>query len=309
MTASTAAATVPPLFSTEDNESRARATWDRSTSACVSERRGARAGTRWYASLVRDEVRFRLWQLALDGGDAVRAGGQLHAELGAQPQCRSDHLHRLGLGGADSGEYPCLAELHQLQARQPLRPVMCERVRGLVAEHHREARLVLRQRQDAAVHGDLPAGQAPGIHGLGVVDQRDLRLVPRVEACLGGVRDPFRHTLDHRIGYLVAARLSLGELLRIRLLAKLVHRSVADEIELFTARNRRGGASDRNHEEGERSSGQRALHATKVVTNRAGEGDVPSASLCSTKARRRWYRSPAHSTGSRCPPRKERRRS
>jgi len=73
---------------------------------------------------------------------------------------------------------PCLAELHQLHARQPLRPVMCERVRGLVAEHHREARLVLRQRQDAAVHGDLPAGQAPGVHGLGVVDQRDLPLVP-----------------------------------------------------------------------------------------------------------------------------------
>src|SRR5881296_2226500 len=106
MTASTAAATVPPLSSTQDNQSMARATRDRSTSACVSERRGARAGTRWYASLVRDEVRFRLWQLALDGGDAVRAGGQLHAELGAQPQCRSTICTAWGLAAPTAASIP-----------------------------------------------------------------------------------------------------------------------------------------------------------------------------------------------------------
>src|SRR5207245_8286246 len=80
MTASTAAAAAPPLSSTQDRQPMGRATRDRSTSACVSEHRGARAGTRCYASLVRDEVRFRLWQLALDGGDAVRAGGVIGEE-------------------------------------------------------------------------------------------------------------------------------------------------------------------------------------------------------------------------------------
>src|SRR2546430_17306189 len=80
MPASTAAAAAPPLSSTQDRQPMGRATRDRSTSACVSEHRGARAGTRCYASLVRDEVRFRLWQLALDGGDAVRAGGVIGEE-------------------------------------------------------------------------------------------------------------------------------------------------------------------------------------------------------------------------------------
>jgi hypothetical protein len=33
------------------------------------------------------------------------------------------------------------------------------------------------ERQDAAVHGDLAAGKAPGVHRFGIVDERDLPLI------------------------------------------------------------------------------------------------------------------------------------
>ena len=176
---------------------------------------------------------------------------QLDTELSAQPQRRSSHLRRARLVRLYGREQARLAQLHQLRPGESLRPMVRERMGDLVGEHDRETVLVLRDGEDAAVHGDLATGHAPGVDRLRIVDHRRLPLVPGMELRLGGFRQPLAHSLDDLDVGRVGIGLRLGDLLLVRLHPKLVDGRVPDQIELLPPgyRRRRARRQQRRHEE------------------------------------------------------------
>src|SRR5712691_5411875 len=122
---------------------------------------------------------------------------------------------------------------------------------NLVSELDCEPVLVLGEGEDAAVHGDLAAGHAPGIDRLRVVDDRRLPLIARVELRLGGVCQPLAHSLNQVDVLGIGVGLRLGELLLVRLHPKLVDRRIADQIELLAPGHwrRRATREHRRHDE------------------------------------------------------------
>jgi len=76
-----------------------------------------------------------MWSASLS---CAREKGSSTPNCAPRAKRRSDHLHRLRLGGAHRGQDARLAELHELHARHALRPVVRQRVRCLVCKDHRK---------------------------------------------------------------------------------------------------------------------------------------------------------------------------
>jgi hypothetical protein len=116
------------------------------------------------------------------------------------------------------------------------RPVAREGVRDLVAHHDGEAGLVLRERQDAGVHRDLPAGQGKRVRRL-VLDQREL---PLIVGPIRRGRDALADAADHVDRGLVLTQLRRRERLLVgrRAQAQLLARR--DQYDLLPPRERHG---------------------------------------------------------------------
>jgi hypothetical protein len=113
-----------------------------------------------------DFIRLRLVLAAIRQHEAVLRAGAEH---------RHEHLLLLRVHAADGDAGRHLPDLHELLLRHALRSVAQQRVRDLVAHHHRHRIVVARHRDEAGVHGHLAARQAERIGLLGV-QHRDVPL-------------------------------------------------------------------------------------------------------------------------------------
>src|SRR5262249_30189112 len=103
-----------------------------------------------------------------DEADLVRLGLLRAAEREDEAEIRAgaeERADRAAADGADEAD----ARVDDLRAAQALARVAQQRVRDLVAEDDREAGFVARDGKDAGVDADLAAGEAEGVHLLGVV--------------------------------------------------------------------------------------------------------------------------------------------
>ena len=129
----------------------------------------------------------------------------------------------------------------------------------LVTEDDREAVGVDRHRQDAGVHGHLPARQRKGVLLLRIVDDREAPLVVRlIRRC----REPPADGLHRRNDSGARVDAALGEHLLVRLGTELRLLLGRDQHQLGTARVGRGRAAGEDDERREHGT---AAHGAPIT--------------------------------------------
>ena len=181
------------------------------------------------------------------------AEGQQHPELSAEP-VGSEHHVRTRSTAEQRTQHRATDLCHETLA-DAFGAVTGDDVPDLVTENDGEPGRGLRDRQDARVDGNLPAGEREGVLLLRVIDHREL---PVEVWTVHHPRDPLPDGLDRLHDRAAPLEATLGEDLLVGLRSELGLLLGRDQDQLRAPRVRGGRARDRReeaHDEGSPAHG------------------------------------------------------